>query len=55
MYLTDEYNIKAWQQRNLPAPDAGSRWTYMGGNYVLITEPEGKILKVYDGEIFYHR
>ena len=55
MYLTDEYNIKAWQQRNLPAPDAGSRWTYMGGNYVLITEPEGKILKIYDGEIFYHR
>jgi len=42
-------------QRNLPAPDAGSRWTYMGGNYVLITEPEGKILKIYDGEIFYHR
>ena len=38
-----------------PAPDAGSHWTYMGGNYVLITDTEGKILKVYDGEIFYHR
>ncbi|STT05257.1 nickel/cobalt homeostasis protein RcnB [Klebsiella pneumoniae] len=50
-----EYNIKQWQQRNLPAPDAGSHWTYMGGNYVLITDTEGKILKVYDGEIFYHR
>ncbi|HFP9466430.1 TPA: nickel/cobalt homeostasis protein RcnB, partial [Klebsiella pneumoniae] len=23
--------------------------------YVLITDTEGKILKVYDGEIFYHR
>lgn len=55
MYLTPEYNIKQWQQRNLPAPDAGSHWTYMGGNYVLITDTEGKILKVYDGEIFYHR
>lgn len=55
MYLTPEYNIKGWQQRNLPAPDAGSHWTYMGGNYVLITDTEGKILKVYDGEIFYHR
>ena len=52
---TPEYNIKGWQQRNLPAPDAGSHWTYMGGNYVLITDTEGKILKVYDGEIFYHR
>ncbi len=31
MYLTPEYNIKQWQQRNLPAPDAGSHWTYMGG------------------------
>ncbi len=55
MYLTPEYNIKQWQLRNLPAPDAGSHWTYMGGNYVLITDTEGKILKVYDGEIFYHR
>lgn len=55
MYLTPEYNIEQWQQRNLPAPDAGSHWTYMGGNYVLITDTEGKILKVYDGEIFYHR
>ncbi|MGU0172496.1 hypothetical protein ACVXG8_23195 [Escherichia coli] len=23
MYRTDEYNIKQWQLRNLPAPDAG--------------------------------
>ncbi|WP_312950704.1 RcnB family protein [Superficieibacter sp.] len=55
MYRTEEYNIKQWKQRNLPAPDAGTHWTYMGGNYVLITDAEGKILKVYDGEIFYHR
>ncbi|MGQ7168447.1 RcnB family protein [Escherichia sp. R-CC3] len=36
MYRTDEYNIKQWQLRNLPAPDAGTHWTYMGGAYVLI-------------------
>ncbi|MCV6005337.1 nickel/cobalt homeostasis protein RcnB, partial [Escherichia coli] len=35
--------------------DAGSHWTYMARNYVLITDTEGKILKVYDGETFYHR
>lgn len=55
MYRTPEYNIKQWQLRNLPAPDADSHWTYMGGDYVLITDADGKILKIYDGEIFYHR
>ena len=55
LYLTPEYNIKQWQLRNLPAPDAGTRWTYMGGNYVLIGDADGKISKIYDGEIFYHR
>ena len=55
MYRSAEYNIKQWQLRHLPAPDAGSHWTYMGGNYVLITDTDGKILKAYDGEIFYHR
>ncbi|WP_297198428.1 RcnB family protein [uncultured Pluralibacter sp.] len=55
MYRTEEYNIKQWQLRHLPAPDAGSHWTYMGGNYVLITDADGKVLKAYDGEIFYHR
>lgn len=55
MYRTEEYNIKQWQLRHLPAPDAGSHWTYMGGNYVLIADADGKVLKAYDGEIFYHR
>lgn len=55
MYRSEEYNIKQWNLRNLPAPDPGSHWTYMGGNYVLITDVDGKILKAYDGEIFYHR
>ncbi|HAI6830254.1 TPA: Ni(II)/Co(II) efflux transporter accessory subunit RcnB [Escherichia coli] len=55
MYRTDEYNIKQWQLRNLPAPDAGTHWTYMGGAYVLISDTDGKIIKAYDGEIFYHR
>lgn len=51
MYRTDEYNIKQWQLRNLPAPDAGTHWTYMGGAYVLINDTDGKIIKAYDGEI----
>lgn len=55
MYRTDEYNIKQWKLRNLPAPDAGTYWTYMGGAYVLINDADGKIIKAYDGEIFYHR
>ncbi|EHO4928568.1 Ni(II)/Co(II) efflux transporter accessory subunit RcnB [Salmonella enterica] len=55
MYRTDEYNIKQWKLRNLPAPDAGTHWTYMGGAYVLINDTDGKIIKAYDGEIFYHR
>ena len=53
LYLTAEYNIKQWQQRNLPAPEAGTHYTYMGGSYVLITDTEGKVVKIYDGEIFY--
>lgn len=52
MYRTDEYNIKQWQLRNLPAPDARTHWTYMGGAYVLISDTDGKIIKAYDGEIF---
>ena len=47
MYRTDEYNIKQWQLRNLPAPDAGTHWTYMGGAYVLISDTDGKIIKAY--------
>lgn len=54
LYRTEEYNIKQWKQRNLPAPDAGTHWTYMGENYVLIGDADGKIIKAYDGEIFYH-
>ncbi|MFB4226512.1 Ni(II)/Co(II) efflux transporter accessory subunit RcnB [Escherichia fergusonii] len=55
LYRTNEYNIKQWQLRNLPAPTAGTHWTYMGGAYVLINDTDGKIIKAYDGEIFYHR
>ena len=53
LYRTKEYRIDAWQIRHLPAPEAGSHWTYMGGNYVLITDAEGKILRAMKGEIFY--
>lgn len=55
LYRTDEYAIKQWNLRNLPAPAAGTHWTYMGGAYVLINDADGKIIKAYDGEIFYHR
>lgn len=55
LYQTPEYTIKQFQLRNLPAPDAGTHWTYMGENYVLINDADGKILKTYNGDIFYHR
>ncbi|MCE9965966.1 RcnB family protein [Lelliottia amnigena] len=54
-YQTPEYTIKQYQLRNLPAPDAGTHWTYMGENYVLIGDNDGKIYKAYNGDIFYHR
>ncbi|ATG01778.1 MULTISPECIES: RcnB family protein [Lelliottia] len=54
-YQTPEYTIKQYQLRNLPAPDAGTHWTYMGENYVLIGDTDGKIYKAYNGDIFYHR
>lgn len=53
LYRTKPYQIDAWQIRHLPAPEAGSHWTYMGGNYVLISDAEGKILRAMRGEIFY--
>ncbi|RVS46486.1 Ni(II)/Co(II) efflux transporter accessory subunit RcnB, partial [Citrobacter freundii] len=28
---------------------------YMGGAYVLVNDADAKIIKAYDGEIFYHR
>ncbi|KOC88845.1 RcnB family protein [Winslowiella iniecta] len=55
LYRSDKYSIKKWQVRNLPAPEAGSHWTYMGTNYVLISDSDGKILKAFDGNIFYQR
>ncbi len=53
IYRTDPYAISQWQIRHLPAPEADSHWTYMGGNYVLITDAEGKILRAETGDIFY--
>ncbi|WP_424588007.1 RcnB family protein [Buttiauxella sp.] len=53
LYRTKPYQIDAWKIRHLPAPEAGSHWTYMGGNYVLISDAEGKILRAMRGEIFY--
>lgn len=53
LYRSKPYQIDAWKIRHLPAPEAGSHWTYMGGNYVLITDAEGKILRAMKGDIFY--
>lgn len=52
-YLDKSYNIIEWQKRNLPAPETGSHWTYIGGNYLLITNDVGKILKAESGDIYY--
>ena len=53
-YRSKTYEITEWQKRHLPAPEADSHWTYMGGNYVLITKGEGKIVKAKSGDIFFH-
>ncbi|MGD8165551.1 RcnB family protein [Pantoea sp. FN0307] len=53
-YRTKTYEITEWQKRHLPAPDADSHWTYMGGNYVLISKADGKIIKARSGDIFFH-
>lgn len=53
LYRTKPYEIDEWQKRNLPAPEAGSHWTYIGGSYALITNAEGKIIKAESGDIFF--
>ncbi|WP_428944686.1 RcnB family protein [Pantoea sp. FN060301] len=52
-YRQPHYKIGEWQKRHLTPPEEGSHWTYMGGDYVLITDAEGKILKVLSGDIIY--
>lgn len=54
-YRTKKYEIVDWKTRNLPAPEEGSNWTYMGGNYVLISKADGRILKAESGDIFYRQ
>lgn len=53
LYRTKKYEVTQWAVRHLPAPVAESHWTYMGGNYVMITNADGKILKAESGEIYY--
>lgn len=53
LYRSATYNIAKWQLRKLPAPVADSHWTYMGGDYILITDAEGKILRIISGDIIY--
>ncbi|WP_413721383.1 RcnB family protein [Sodalis sp. RH23] len=52
-YLTKQYEIVEWQKRHLPAPVENSHWTYASGNYLLITNDTGKILKAESGDIFF--
>ena len=53
MYRTKQYTIVNWKARHLPEPEDGSHWTYMGGNYVLITNSEGRIQRAISGDIYY--
>lgn len=53
LYRTKKYEVTQWTVRHLPAPVAESHWTYMGGNYVMIANTDGKILKAESGEIYY--
>lgn len=53
LYRTKKYEVTQWTVRHLPAPVAESHWTYMGGNYVMIANADGKILKAESGEIYY--
>ena len=53
LYRSKTYNIAKWQLRKLPAPVADSHWTYMGGDYILITDAEGKIVRIISGDIIY--
>lgn len=52
-YRGKKYIVADWKTRNLPAPQANSHWTYMGGNYVLISDDTGQIIRAESGEIFY--
>ncbi|MFG1173596.1 RcnB family protein [Erwiniaceae bacterium CAU 1747] len=53
LYRTKKYEVTQWAVRHLPAPVAESHWSYMGGNYVMITNADGKILKAESGDIYY--
>ncbi len=53
LYRSKPYHITNYKIRHLPTPEPDSHWTYMGGNYVLITDAEGKILQAKSGAIFY--
>ncbi|MEA1065455.1 RcnB family protein [Erwinia sp. HR93] len=53
LYRSSQYAISQWKLRNLTPPDEGTHWTYMGGNYVLITDDAGKVVKALSGDIFY--
>lgn len=53
LYRSKSYEITQWNLRHLPAPEANSHWTYMGGDYVQISETDGKVMRILSGDIFY--
>lgn len=53
LYRTEQYKLKQWKLRKLPAPSAGSHWTYFGGAYVEITDSDGVIGRIYSGDNIY--
>ena len=53
IYFTPPYRIEKWNIRHLPAPVAGTHWSYMYGTYVLLNERSHKIIQAYNSDIFY--
>ena len=45
-YRGSAYRINNWNDRGLPAPPQGQHWSYIDGNYVLITAATGIITSI---------
>ncbi|WP_075182776.1 RcnB family protein [Pantoea sp. 1.19] len=52
-FLEKQYQITDWQKRHLPAPQSGAHWAYLNGNYIQLTESEGKVVQAISGDIYF--
>ncbi|PKH22372.1 nickel/cobalt homeostasis protein RcnB [Enterobacterales bacterium CwR94] len=52
-YLEDQYKVADWQKRHLPAPQEGSHWAYLNGNYIMVAEADTKVLQAISGDIYF--